>query len=327
MIVDVHTHLFSDELCPRYWVDLMADYGAQVSGKPRDHVLARMRANWFDESGDLLIQDMDAAGIDKSVVFAMDFGPYSGVDDSISLERRYAKFHEAVKRHPERLVLFGGIDPRRPDAVAFIERAVEEHEIRGIKLWPPAGFYPNAPYCYRLYEACARLKLPVVVHTGLEITPFVGQTTQPMFVDQPASDFPEVTFVLAHAGMGWWQEAAEIAYHRSNVYLDTAYWQGKYLRLGSELFIREFRSLLSAAGIGKVMFGSDWPALRTVKGVKPEPWMDAVRRYPESAPHGVTFSREEIEAYLGGAAAKALRLDGTSVSGSAGSRARGRQPR
>jgi len=313
MVVDVHTHMFSERLCPQYWIDVMATYGAQVSGKTPDHVLQRMKDTWFDESGDLLVEDMDRAGIDKSVVFCLDFGLYSGVDDSTNLVQRHTIFARAVSRHSDRLILFGGVDPRRPDAAAFIERAVNEWGIKGIKLWPPAGFYPDRPYCYRLYEACARLGLPIVIHTGLEISPFQGQTTLPTYVDQPACDFPEVTFILAHAGMAWWREAAEISFHRDNVYLDTAYWQGRSLRLGPARYMQEFRTLLSSAGHGKVLFGSDWPTLRTVRKVKPDVWMEIVRNYPRAVQDGVQFSEEEIAGYLGGNAGRVLKLEGVPV--------------
>jgi predicted TIM-barrel fold metal-dependent hydrolase len=126
-------------------------------------------------------------------------------------------------------------------------------------------------------------------------------------VDQPANDFPELTFVLAHAGMGWWQEAAEIAWHHPNVYLDIAYWQAKYLR-SPELFCQELRALISTAGKNRVLFGTDWPALRRVGRVAHSTWVNVLRDLPDNAPGGVTFERDEIDLLLGGAAEAALGL-------------------
>jgi predicted TIM-barrel fold metal-dependent hydrolase len=307
MIIDAHTHLYGPDLQPRYWVDAMASYGATLSGRPAEFVRERIQRDWFDETGDRLVRDMDAAGIDRSIVFVLDFGLYAGTDDGVSLERRYGLFHRAVERHRDRLVLFGGVDPRRPDAAAFVERAAREWGIRGVKIWPPAGTAPNEPGCYRVYEACVRLGLPVVVHTGQEIGPLRSETCRPILVDQPASDFPELTFVLAHAGMAWWEEAAEVAWHHGNVYLDIAYWQVKYLR-DPEQFARQLRSLLSVAGRGRVFFGSDWPALRTVRRVEPATWVRLLRALPERAPGGLAFEADEIELFMGRAAAKALKL-------------------
>jgi uncharacterized protein len=306
-VIDVHTHLYSEEMTPRYWIDAMAAYGSSISERSHEYVRERITTGWFDPLGDQLVADMDAAGIEKSVVFILDFAMHAGVDDSISLVRRYELFASAVARHPERLVLYGGVDPRRPDAAQFVKTARENFGIQGVKIWPPAGALPNGPYCYRLYERCAELGLPVVVHTGQEIGPLRSECTRPMFVDQPANDFPEVTFVLAHAGMGWWQEAAEIAWHHPNVYLDIAYWQAKYLR-SPERFCQELRAVISTAGQDRVFFGTDWPAMREVRRVRHDTWVKVLRDLPEASPGGIAFEREEIDLLLGGAAEAALGL-------------------
>jgi predicted TIM-barrel fold metal-dependent hydrolase len=156
-----------------------------------------------------------------------------------------------------------------------------------------------------VYAKCAELKLPVVVHTGQEIAPLRSDSTRPILVDQAANDFPEVTFVLAHAGMAWVAEAAEIAWHHPNVYLDIAYWQAKYLRSPGR-FARELRELISTAGPRRVMFGTDWPALRTVRRVKHDTWVQVLRELPENAPDGVVFSAEEIDRLMGINAQQAL---------------------
>jgi predicted TIM-barrel fold metal-dependent hydrolase len=306
-VIDAHTHLYSAELAPPYWIEAMTAYGSSISGRPADYVRRRIEEDWFDPDGDLLVADMDAAGIEKSVVHVLDFGLYGGTDDSISLERRYELFARAVSKHEDRLVLFGGIDPRRPDAPRFVERAVSEWGIRGVKIWPPSGVYPNEPACYRVYEKCVQLGLPVVVHTGQEIGPLRSECTRPILVDQPANDFPELTFVLAHAGMGWWQEAAEIAWHHPNVYVDIAYWQAKYLR-SPEQFAVELRGLVSTAGKHRVIFGTDWPALRSVEKVKPDVWIRVLRGLAVDGCGSVSFDREEIDLLLGGVAARVLGL-------------------
>lgn len=307
VIVDAHTHLYSRDLAPPYWIEAMARHGSRISGRSPEYVRTRIEADWFDGSADLLIRDMDEAGIDRAIVFVLDFGLFAGVDDAVSLTRRYELFHEAVLRHAGRLTLFGGIDPRRPDAVRFVERAARDWGIKGVKIWPPAGVFPNEPACYRVYEKCVDLGLPVVVHTGQEIAPLRSEPCRPILVDQPASDFPELTFVLAHAGMAWSAEAADIAWHHPNVYLDIAYWQAKYLK-SPDGFATELRALMSAAGQGRVFFGSDWPALRTVRKVNAKTWVDVLRGLPERAPAGVRFEPAEIDDLLGKAAVNVLGL-------------------
>lgn len=307
MIIDVHTHLYSDDMAPRYWVDAMANYGSKVSGRSSEYVRDRIEKEWFDPNADMLVADMDEAGIDRSIIFVLDFGLFAGIRDDVSLARRYELFAAAVARHPDRLTLYGGIDPRRPDTIAFIEEAARDLNIKGVKIWPPSGVYPNETSCYRVYEKCEQLGLPVVVHTGQEIGPLRSECTRPIFVDQPANDFPDLTFVLAHAGMGWWQEAAEIAWHHPNVYVDLAYWQAKFLR-NEELFVRELRALISTAGAERVFFGTDWPALRKVRRVAHATWVKFLQDLPETKPFGITFTRQEVDLMMGGAAEKVLKF-------------------
>lgn len=105
--------------------------------------------------------------------------------------------------------------------------------------------------------------------------------------------------------MAWAAEAAEIAWHHPNVYVDIAYWQSKYLR-SVERFMRELRELMSTAGAARVMFGTDWPALRTVRRVKHDVWVRTLLDLPASAPDGLEFRPEEIEQLMGGTAQRAL---------------------
>jgi len=286
----------------------MARYGSRMAGKPEDYVRQRIEQDWFDETGDLLIQDMDEAGIDKSIFFVLDLSVFAGVDDDTSLVHRYEIAHQAIQRHPTRLFFFGGVDPRRPDALELIDRAVGELGLRGLKIWPPVGISPDSATCYRLYERCEQQELPVVIHTGHELGPFKSEPTRPILCDQVAGDFPELVLILAHAGMGWWEEAAYTASAHANVYLDIAYWQQKYLR-SPGLFAKELRGTMDIAGKDRVLLGTDWPAFRRVSKVRQDVWMSTLREMRQEPLQGIGFEEEEINALLGGNAARLLGLD------------------
>ena len=306
-VIDAHTHLYGPDMAPPYWYEAMAEYGAALSGRSAAEVLETIERDWFDPQGDRLVADMDEAGIDRSAIHLLDFGLYGGVTESVSLERRYELYAEATARHPDRLVFYGGIDPRRPDAVRLVRRAHTEWGMAAVKLWPPAGFRPNDAQAYRIYQCCAELDIPVLIHTGQEIGPLRSDCTRPIYCDQPANDFPELTFVLAHAGMAWWREAAEIAWHHPNVYLDIAYWQAKYLR-DPEMFAADLRGLITIAGKRRVILGTDWPALRKVSKVAPGRWIEVLRGLAEKPVGGIEFEREEIDLLLGGNAERVLGL-------------------
>jgi predicted TIM-barrel fold metal-dependent hydrolase len=283
-----------------------------MAGKPVDYVRQRMEEDWYDESGDLLVGDMDNAGIDTSVFFILDLSVYAGVDDRTSLLDRFRIAHEAVQKHPTRLMFFGGVDPRRPDALELIDRSVQTGSLRGVKIWPPAGIAPDAPDCYRLYAKCEAERLPVVIHTGHELGPFKSAPARPILCDRVAADFPDMTIVMAHAGMGWWEEAASIASAHPNVYMDIAYWQQKYLK-SPALFGEQLRRTMDIAGSDRMLFGSDWPAMRKVKRVAPDKWVSILQQLAREPLEGWAFSEEEIRALLGGNATRLFKLDSIST--------------
>src|SRR5450756_1107128 len=78
-----------------------------------------------DTTGEKLVANMDAAGVDKSCIFALDFGLATG-DPPVSIDDQNRMVAEAAKRFPDRLIPFYTIDPRRPNSVDRFSKAVEE---------------------------------------------------------------------------------------------------------------------------------------------------------------------------------------------------------
>jgi predicted TIM-barrel fold metal-dependent hydrolase len=222
-----------------------------------------------------LIQDMDEAGIDKTIMLPLDFEfLHSGGGFTFRAFNDLAGAY--AKAHPKRVVAFAGIDPRRGvAAVAELRRCVEEMGFRGLKLWTVAGFFPDDESYYPLYEEAARLGVNVVVHTGLGPGQTYLKTCRPAYVDKIAVDFREINFILAHVGMPWVDEALAVALKNANVYVDISAWQrvARNFPLG-------FAQMLSMAklmhnGVHKVLFGSDLPLFTEIYTQKH--WVDAVR--------------------------------------------------
>ena len=135
MIIDSHAHLYGPRVTPRAWLQAFADYGSAISTRSSDYVGRKIAEGWFDETGDLLVADMDEAGIDKTVIMAIDFGLYAGTDDDVSLEQRYAIFYEAVQRHPQPACALRQRRPtasRRPGLRAARRRAVGNEGVQAL---------------------------------------------------------------------------------------------------------------------------------------------------------------------------------------------------
>ena len=267
MIVDTHCHIWERHLVQGGMKDLMDSVAAELR-------IQNPESLWNGSIG-RLIQDMDEAGIEKTVMLPLDFEfLHSGGSFTFRAFNDLAGAY--AKAHPKRVVAFAGIDPRRGvAAVAELRRCVEEMGFRGLKLWTVAGFFPDDESYYLLYEEAARLGVNVVVHTGLGPGQTYLKTCRPAYVDKIAVDFREINFIMAHVGMPWVDEALAVALKNPNVYVDISAWQrvARNFPLG-------FAQMLSMAklmhnGVHKVLFGSDWPLFTEIYTQKH--WVDAVR--------------------------------------------------
>ncbi|MFD0154100.1 amidohydrolase family protein [Streptomyces sp. NPDC055721] len=189
----------------------------------------------------------------------------------------------AAAEHPDVLVPFGSVDPRRPDAVARARALVLDHGVRGFKFHPSLqAFAPNERQHYPLYEALQELGVPALFHTGQT---GIGaglpggrgiklRHSDPMLLDDVAADFPRLTIILAHPSVPWQDEAISIATHKANVHIDLSGWSPKYF---PPQLVRAAGSFLRH----KVLFGSDFPV------VTPDRWLadfDALDIKPEVRP-------------------------------------------
>lgn len=308
MIIDIHCHMWDEDLPSKSWWATFIKLSAALSGKSEESVREKA-PGWWDRTGDMLVGDMDEAGIDKAVLLPLDYAMLVGCGQATTLEKQHMIMADAVKRHPDRLILFAGIDPRRPDAVPFLERAVKEWNVKGLKIHPAYGFYPNEPRCYLLYQKCVELGLPVMAHTGPEMYPQMSKYAMPAFFDEIGNDFPDLKLVLAHAAGCYWEELALMASNKLNFYLDISWGQVQSLSLGEADFYRRVKSLLNVAGTSRVLFGSDWPGLRQIRRLNHAAWTKVTTEAPERArKHGIDFSQAEVDAIMGNNAAKVLGL-------------------
>ena len=161
-----------------------------------------------------------------------------------------------------RLVGVGSVDISRPmEAVAEARRCVDELGFKAIRvlpwLWeaPPTDrrFYP-------VYVACCELGVPFctqIGHTGPLMPSEVGR---PIYLDQVALDFPELTVVGGHIGYPWTDEAIAVATKHPNVYIDTsAYTVRRYPP--------QLVAYLQGHGRRKVLFGTNYPMIAPAKAL------------------------------------------------------------
>ena len=165
------------------------------------------------QSIELLLEEMDAAGVTLGVVM----GRYSGMYGSVS-NRDIA---DIVQTYRGRFVGVGSLDPsNRRKAIAQIDETVELG-LKGINLEP--GAYPTPMYAddrrlYPLYAHCEDRAIPVVVMAGGSAGPDLSYT-DPVHIDRVAGDFPGLKLAVSHGGWPWVQQILHVAYRRPNLYI------------------------------------------------------------------------------------------------------------
>ena len=308
MIIDIHAHYYIEDMPCRAYIERFVKYMAGVARKSEEEMW-KLIPEYYDPTGEKLIQAMDEAGIDKTVISNIDINLLNGVGDGkftiVEQNKLYAKL---VERYPDRLIAFVGVDPRRGDAIKILETGIKEWGMKGAKLLPWAGFYPNNKDFYPFYAKAQELGIILLCHTGPEPTPSYSKYGQPIFLDEVANDIPDLKIIAAHCGDCWWPEAAELASGKPNLFLDLSTWQNRTRRWPVEEFYRPLRHIINIAGRHKILFGSDWPIMKLY--LSQADWVKKFTEIPEAVRQaGIEFSEKEVTAILGGNAAKLLGLE------------------
>ena len=310
MVIDIHTHIFGKGWVPKQFFDGVARFithefakqGIEESNKAVGDTLMEKSV---DPEAEGLLAEMDEAGIDKSVIFPVDFGVALG-DPEVPIEEVNKKYSELARKHPDRLVAFAGVDPRRKEAPDLFKRCINEWGMKGLKLHPCAGFYPNQKEVYILLEQACELKIPVLIHSGSMMVPLRSKYSQAIHFDDLATDFPDLPIIAAHSGgLFGYTQMISIMNVKLNIMADISAWQVMATRNYS-FFCKALRELIDFTESERIFFGSDSPSLRSIMSNKD--WVQLLKDLPQKAVDGVAFAEEEITAILGGNAQKLLNL-------------------
>jgi predicted TIM-barrel fold metal-dependent hydrolase len=209
------------------------------------------------------------------------------VDCEANLGRRRIPNEEIAdfaQKNSDIMIAFASIDPHKGKFGAReARRLIADHGVRGFKFHPTLqGFFPNDRLAYPIYEVIAEYKLPAIFHTGHS---GIGsgmkgggglklKYSEPIYLDDVATDFPDMKIIAAHPSWPWQEQALSIALHKPNVYIDLSGWSPKYF---SPELIKYANSLLKH----KMLFGSDFPL------IQPDRWLsdfDAAAFKPEVRP-------------------------------------------
>ncbi len=175
-----------------------------------------------------------------------------------------------VEEFPNDFMGFASVDPwRGKTALSELRRAVECLGLRGLKVQQIAmAFRPNDRQFYPMWELCCELEIPVLMHcgtTGLGAgLPGGGGLLldygRPIYIDEVAADFPDLSIICAHPAWPWQSEMIAIALHKANVVIDLSGWSPKY-------FPEELKKEIGTRLQDKALFGTDYPY------ISPKRWL------------------------------------------------------
>lgn len=246
MIVDCHTHVWQS---PEQLGQL--DLGElQRNARTRPGRVGLIRPVYRSvPSGDTEHHLAQLSLVDKSIVLG-----FKSRYLRAEVPNKYVA--DYVRRHPNKLIGFAGIDPTEKGAVDEVRSAKYDLNLRGITISPTnQDFHPSDSRAMRVYEEAETLGMPVLVHPH---GPMTEQSKlefgRPYLLDDVARSFPGLRVVVAQLGQPWVDETIVLLGKHANVFADVSGllkrpWQA-------------YNALVAchqAGVIDKLLFGSDFP--------------------------------------------------------------------
>lgn len=210
------------------------------------------------------IRQMDEAGIDRSVLYAVEAPIVYASNEYVA---------GLCQAFPDRFIGFASVHPLDPQAPDKLEAAVKNLGLKGLKLHPPLqGFSPNDERVFPTYEKALELNIPIVFHVGS--TPFGClcrlDHASPILLDQVAVRYPQLRIMLTHLGTLWHNESFMVVEKNPNVYIDTA----AYV---TEIAAILTPDIITRIGPDKIIFGTDYPMPYAGKVHKMKEFVDVIR--------------------------------------------------
>ncbi|MFB0560299.1 MAG: amidohydrolase family protein [Candidatus Lokiarchaeia archaeon] len=314
MIIDMHCHLSHRDFYPDIYWELLAQSLSKNLGIPSERVLREIMPDFWQKDASTVVEDMDNARVDKAVIMPVDFELKVG-KAKMSIEEQNRYHAMAADEYPDKLISFASVDPRRGEkAVQLLEKGVTEWGMKGLKFHPDAGYYPNDPVCFPLYEKCVELGVPLLSHCGLIFIPFEVKYNNPIYLDDVQTAFPDLKIIAAHmGGISGTLTLAEIASLKSGISTEISYTGQMFARGAPQFLLNNLRMLMdlpltfAVPFKNRILFGSDWPYANAMMDL--EDWVSWIESLPENGKkYDLRFTEEEVRLILGENAKKILKI-------------------
>jgi predicted TIM-barrel fold metal-dependent hydrolase len=172
---------------------------------------------------------------------------------------------QIAEKHPDKFIVNGAWDPR--DGEAGLDKLVELAErwnLQGVKLYTAEwkgdskGWKLTDPWSYRYLEKCEELGIKNIhIHKGPTIYPLNRDAFDVADVDDVASAFPGLNFIVEHVGLPRLEDFCWIATQEPNVYGGLAVAM-PFIHSRPKYFAQIIGELLYWIGEDRITFASDY---------------------------------------------------------------------
>jgi len=184
IIVDFHTHAFSDDLAARAMKSL-TEHHPDVP-------------YYLDGTIASLLKSMDAVGIEKSVICSIATKP----------KQFQPIFDWSQKIRSERIIPLGSVHPADPQRDEHIKQ-IKQAGFKGLKMHPYyQDFFLDDDSMWSYYEQVCKNDLFLIMHTGFDIAFEFIRRADPKKILAVTKKMPELKLITTH--LGAWQQWDEV---------------------------------------------------------------------------------------------------------------------
>ena len=267
-IVDAHSHFWDAsrenwkpgrEEYAKGWIDCFYGY----------HQLAPPETHWDYEkylkvTPEDFEQDMFVEGYVDKVIFQSTY-LYDWYTEGFNTVDRNGGIKELLPKYADRFIVNGRFDPRDGEAgLERLERLYERWQLQGVMLctaeWKgdSKGWKLSDPWAYRYLEKCEALGIRNIhVHKGPTVYPMNRDAFDVADVDDAATAFPGLRFIVEHVGLPRLEDFCWIATQEPNVYGGLALAM-PFLHSRPRYFAQIIGELLYWLDENRLLFGSDY---------------------------------------------------------------------
>jgi uncharacterized protein len=172
---------------------------------------------------------------------------------------------DVAERHADRFILNGAFDPRDEErGLEELERLAERYKLKGVKLYTAEwrgdskGWKLGDDWALRYLEKARDLGIRNIhVHKGPTIWPLNRDAFDVHDVDEAATAFPDLNFIVEHCGLPRLEDFCWIAVQEPNVYGGLAV-VAPFIHTRPRYFATVLGELLYWLGEDRITWASDY---------------------------------------------------------------------